>query len=35
VIYLALLASGKGMLCLCTYRIWQDFGFLASNPHEN
>lgn len=27
--------SGERVLCLCTYRFWQDFGFLVPNPYEN
>jgi hypothetical protein len=33
--YLLLLASGQGMLCLCTHRLWQDTGFLAPDTYEN
>jgi hypothetical protein len=30
-----MLASGQGVLCLCTYRLWQDTGFLAPDTYEN
>jgi hypothetical protein len=33
--YLLLLASGQGMLCLCTHRLWQDVSFLAPDTYEN